>query len=247
MSQISEPIVGGRSIEGYSVGVLHLASRYPLPPGNPQHVQTFNFPVCFEAVNISDPWALMNGEKSIEPMIVEACEKLVTKGVRTIVGACGSFAYYQKSVADACKVPVFTSVLTQIPFLLQAIGNRKLGVLCASSTSVNERIYEACDIARPDRLVIDQMKGMSEFDRMLEGTNPMNVDEMEKQCCEAVLRMVEREPDIGGLVLQCSDLPPYGRRIQQCTGLPIFDARTLIEWAYQSSDYPRFEGLVRHG
>jgi glutamate racemase len=239
-------ILGGRPLEGYAVGVLHLNSRYPLPPGNAQHAQSYGFPVAFQAVPIDDPWALMRGDESIAPLMIEACAALVQRGVRIIVGACGSFAFYQKATAAACAVPVFTSVLTQIPFILQSLGDKKLGVICASSTSMTDVIFDQCSIADPPRLAITQMKGMSEFDAMLTGDAPMDVVQMEAQVVEVAKKLQLDNPDIGAILLQCSDLPPYGRALQMATGLPIFDAMTLINWAQNAADYPNYSGFSRY-
>jgi glutamate racemase len=239
-------IVGGRAVEGYAVGVLHLNSRYPLPPGNAQHAQTYGFPVAFQAVPIDDPWALMRGDESIAPLMIDACAQLAQRGVRIIVGACGSFAFYQKATAAACDVPVFTSVLTQIPLILQSLGKKRLGVICASASSMTDVIFEQCEVADPSRLAITQMKGMSEFDTMLSGEAPMDVAKMDVQACEVAQKLISDNPDIGAILLQCSDLPPYGHAIQRLTGLPVFDAVTLINWAHNAADYPRYSGFNRY-
>lgn len=235
----------GLAVEGYSVGVLHLRSSYPLPPGNAQHAQSFDFPVAFEAVDIDDPFALMRGEEQIGELLLEACDRLERRGVRAIVGACGSFAYYQLMAAEASQVPVYTSILTQIPFLLQALGSRPLGVICASASSMNARIYEQCGISDPSRLAIEEMRGMSEFDSMLERGQSMDEKRLCEQACDVAARLLERAPDIGGIVLQCSDLPPFGRAIQSITNLPLYDAVTLVNWARNGADYPHYSGMRR--
>ncbi|MEO0419438.1 MAG: aspartate/glutamate racemase family protein [Pseudomonadota bacterium] len=239
-------LAAGRSIEGYSVGILHLSSTYPLPPGNAQHAQTYGFPVAFEAVTIDDPFALMRGDDHIGKLVIEACVRLEQRGVRAIVGACGSFAYYQRMVAEASRVPVYTSVLTQVPFLLQALGSRPLGVICASASSMNQRIYDQCGIADPGRLVIDEMRGMSEFDAMLKGDQPMDEALLREQTCQVAKRLRETNPEISGIVLQCSDLPPYGQAIQESIGLPLYDAVTLINWVHNCANYPAYEGIRRY-
>lgn len=235
----------GLAVEGFSVGLLHLRSSYPLPPGNAQHAQSYDFPVAFEVVDLDDPFALMRGEERIADLVLEACAKLERRGVRAIVGACGSFAYYQRQAAEASQVPVYTSVLTQIPFLLQALGRRPLGVICASTSSMNERIYDQCGITDPSRLVIDEMRGMSEFDTMLRDGRSMNEQRLCEQACEVAARLLKRAPDIGGIVLQCSDLPPFGRAIQHITNLPLYDAVTLVNWARNGADYPSYSGMRR--
>lgn len=239
----------GLAVEGYVVGVLHLESRYPLPPGNAQHAQTYPFPVAFETVPVTDPFALMRGEATIEPLLIAACERLVARGVRAIVGACGSFAYYQKKVASVSSVPVFCSVLTQIPLLLQSLGIKRLGIICASDASMNERIYAACDVADTSRLAVAQMKGHSEFDRMLTQREPMDEAKLCQQTVEVAQNLLAKHPDIGAFLLQCSDLPPYAATIQEATDLPVFDAVSLVHGVYHAAYSPVYQGLRRrhHG
>ncbi|MEO1406764.1 MAG: hypothetical protein AAFV54_09780, partial [Pseudomonadota bacterium] len=79
--------VGGTSLAGFPIGVLHLASTYPLLPGNAQHAASYPGPVLFEEVPIDDVWALMNGEDAVGEAMVEAAKRLQDRGVRAIVGA----------------------------------------------------------------------------------------------------------------------------------------------------------------
>ena len=46
----------------------------------------------------------------------------------------------------------------------------------------------------------------------------------------AAKKMVEENPDIGAILLECSDMPPYAYAIQAATGRPAFDFITLIKW-----------------
>ena len=47
-------------------------------------------------------------------------------------------------------------------------------------------------------------------------------------------KLVEREPDIGAILLECSDLPPYAKAIQAATGLPVFDFNTMIDMVFHA-------------
>lgn len=46
----------------------------------------------------------------------------------------------------------------------------------------------------------------------------------------AAKHMVEEYPDIGAILLECSDMPPYAADIQAATQLPVFDFITLIKY-----------------
>jgi len=236
---------GGLSVQGYTVGVLHLASKYPLPPGNPQNVRTFNFPVCFEAVPLEDPLTLMSGDESLLPLIVAAAQRLVERGVRVIAGACGSFAYYQKAIAATVSVPVFTSVLTQIPLVLSSLGGKPLGVVAASAHAVNERVFRQCGVGDSSAVYLTEMRGQPEFDRMLAGCHPMDVERLQQELEAVTDRFMSDHPDIGALLLQCSDLAPFASLLQYRFGLPVFDAVGLIRWLHHAVAAPVQQNLTR--
>lgn len=46
--------------------------------------------------------------------------------------------------------------------------------------------------------------------------------------------LLKREPDVGAILLECSDLPPYARAIQAVSGLPVFDFNTMIDMVYHA-------------
>ena len=238
---------GGASVAGYAVGVLHLQTVYPLFPGNTQHAQSFPRPVLFEAVDVDDVWALMRGEPDIAPKILAAARRLEDKGVRIIAGACGSFAYYQQTVAAQLRVPAFLSVLTQIPFLLQSLGGGRLGVVCASASSMNERTYDACGINDPSRLVVREMSGSPTFDHMLAGGSPINSEALCEETCAVAEKLVADAPDVKAILFQCSDLPPFASAVQARVNLPVFDATVMIRSLCLSADYAPYRGFNRLG
>jgi hypothetical protein len=46
----------------------------------------------------------------------------------------------------------------------------------------------------------------------------------------AARRLVARAPEIGAIVLECTNMPPYAAAVQQATGLPVYDIYSLITW-----------------
>jgi hypothetical protein len=43
---------------------------------------------------------------------------------------------------------------------------------------------------------------------------------------------VARRPDIGALVLECTNMPPYADAVRRATGLPVHDLTTLLRSCY---------------
>lgn len=237
-------VFGGVSCAGYPVGILTISTRHPLLPGNVQHAQSFLEPVLYGEVPVSDPMLLIRGEESLLKPILEVAHSLVRKGVRVIAGACGSFAYYQKAVADAVEVPAFLSILTQVPFIQRSLGSKKLCILCAAGISMNERVFEQCGITDRTNLVIREMKNHAEFDLMMKATSSMNPALLESEVVQVSIDAMREEPGIGAFLLQCSDLPPFGAAIQRATALPVFDMTLLIRWLHSASYYRTYPGMV---
>ena len=44
----------------------------------------------------------------------------------------------------------------------------------------------------------------------------------------AAQRLLQREPAIANLVLECTNMPPYATAVQQATGRPVHHLMTLV-------------------
>jgi Asp/Glu/hydantoin racemase len=55
---------------------------------------------------------------------------------------------------------------------------------------------------------------------------------------------VQANPDIGALLLECSDLPPFAADIQEATGIPVFDFITFVNAVYQAVVQRRYGGFI---
>jgi len=238
---------GGSPFGGYPVGIVTLETRHPLIPGNVQHAGSFGFPVLYRGVRLDDdPFALMRGDGALAPRIIEAARDLENQGVAVIAGACGSFAYYQDAVRDAVDIPVFMSVMLQAPLLLAGLpGHRRLLVLCAKASAITDRVLADCGVRDQSRLVIQQVAGRPAFDAMLAGVESMDVEAFEAEVLAAADEAVARAPDIGAVLLQCSDLPPTAVALQARLGLPVFDAVLMIRWLAAAADYRPHAGYMR--
>jgi len=188
----------------------------------------------------------MRGEPDLLDPIVVAAKRLAMQGVRAIAGACGSFAYYQAAVANALNLPVFLSIMTQVPFIQQSLAaNKKLCIVCAAAASINSRVFEQCSIVDTSNLVIREMKGHPEFDRLLNGSESCAPHRLRDEVVSLCEEVTERDSTVAAFVLQCSELPPFGADIQRATGLPVFDMTLLIRWLQSATDYLPYSGMLR--
>jgi Asp/Glu/hydantoin racemase len=50
----------------------------------------------------------------------------------------------------------------------------------------------------------------------------------------AAERLIGKHPDVGAIILECTNMPPYAGTVRQATGLPVFDAVTMVNHAYSA-------------
>ena len=237
---------GRQAVSGLSVGILVIDVSYPLVSGNVANASTFNFPVVHRILEGTTIEQILRGDAALGDMIITAGKELVARyGVRAIVGACGSFANYQKDVAAALDVPVFMSVMLQAPLIISSLKpDQKLGVLAASASALTPRVFEQCGIVDASRLAIKGAEDLPEFQKLCHYKGDFDNDKLQMEIVELVEDMVNANPEIGSLLIQCSDLPPYAEAIQRVTGLPVFDMNGLIEWAYHAIVRRSYAGFV---
>jgi hypothetical protein len=223
----------GQSISGQAIGIVVIDTCYPLVPGNVANATTFDFPVMYKVLKGIDISQILRGDPAILRPLVDGARELAQQGARAIVGACGSFANFQKEVAAALDVPTFLSVMLQVPLIVQGLRpDQKLGILAASASALTPHVFEQCNITDPSRLVITEARNLPEFQNLLGCTGRLNSHVLQGQVVELVRRFVEDHPEIGAVLIQCSDLPPYAWAIQNAVQLPVYDMNSLINWVY---------------
>ncbi len=239
-------IQGGPNICGVTIGVLCLDSRFPKPPGHIKNPSGLSFPVLYETVKGATVAKLVNQPSAdfIAPFL-KAAKRLEAEGVRAITGSCGFLALFQRELAEAVSVPMFASSLIQVPMVHAMLGGgRKVGVLTASGPNLTARHLAA--VGAGDVPVAIQ--GMDEFrefrEVILEGQrDDMDIAKIEAEVLAAAKALVKANPEVGALVLECTDMPPYAHQIQERVGLPVFDLTTLATMVHHAVHRVPYHGI----
>ena len=236
----------GQYISGYSVGILYLDNCwYPVIPGNVANLSTYNFPVRLKKVPDCTTARLLNGDETLMESVIDAAKELEAEGARAISAACGFFGNFQDKVAEALDIPVYLSSLVQIPWIRTGLKpNQKIGILTAYEAGMTDNLFQSCGITDTSDLVIQDLSGFYEFSCILEDRGTFDNEKVREEVVTAARQMVEANPDISAILLECSDLPPYAADIQREVKLPVYDFITLINWVHHATTQKPYYGFI---
>lgn len=228
-------IANEQIMSGIPIGIILLNVGYPIVPGNVANATTFDFPVRYAKLPRVNSPRLHTVDPTILEDLVEAGLELERDGVRAIICSCGYFGYWQKELVERLHVPVYASSLMQIPLIKAGIKKRqKIGVLCAVERTFTSRLLECCSVYDPDACIVKCMETAEEFSAIPRDRPYMNNAAARQELVEAAKTLVSEHPEIGAILLECSDMPPYAAAIQDAVNLPVYDFTTMINWVCSS-------------
>ncbi len=226
---------GGRNVYGHPIGILILDTVFPRIPGDIGHAGTFPFPVLYHKVrNASPSRVVREGDPALLEGFIQGARTLEASGVLAITTSCGFLAMFQRQLAEAVRVPVFTSALQMVPLVSRMLGpDRAVGILTVEGRALGPRHLAGAGITEDINVVIWGLeRGHAFTPVLLDNELELDVEAARKENVEAAREMVERHPEVGAIVLECTNMPPYAAAIRDATGLPVFDITTLIRLVY---------------
>jgi len=230
-------VKGGQNIFGFSVGILMLDTRFPRIPGDMGNASTFPFPVLYHRVRGASPDRVVRqGQQELLPAFIEGVRALEREGVRAVTTNCGFLAKFQSEVAASVSIPVFTSSLMLVPLVHRMLPPKKaVGIMTVDASSLRPEHYTGAGITKDIPTVVAGMETEKEFTRvMLDNELELDVEAARQEHLAVARRLVEGHPEIGALVLECTNMPPYRADIQSATGLPVFDITTLVRMVHDA-------------
>lgn len=222
------------------VGIILLDTHFPRIKGDIGNPDTFDFPVQFKVVKGASPERIvLQADRSLIQPFIEAGRSLIRNGARILTTSCGFLALFHNELTQALSVPVFSSSLLQVHMAQSIIGrDQKVGIITAHKVSLTRQHLEAVNIQQYNVEIIG-MEESEEFSSVfIAGKQTLDEDKCGKEMQNAALKLIEQNSDIGAIVLECTNMPPYAQLVHTATGgLPVFDMVTMINYAYSTIRY----------
>ena len=223
---------GGQAIYGAPLGILMLDARFPRIPGDMGNAGTWPFPVLYKVVRGATPeLVVLHGAAGLLPAFLEAGAELVALGAEALTTNCGFLSLFQAELAAHTGVPVMTSSLMQVPWVQATLPpGRRVGLVTVCAATLTPAHLAAAGVAADTPVA--GTDGGREFFRVLIGAEAedMDVDLARQDVLDAGQDLVRRHPEVGAVVLECTNMPPYAADLRALIGRPVYDIYSMVSW-----------------
>ncbi len=211
------------------IGVLMLDTAFPRILGDVGNPASYDIPVRFHIITGADVPDIVSAKPPPDALIaqfISGAQALEASGAIAIITSCGFLAHAQTALAQAVNIPIMASALSLGPLVHSMTGGRRLGILTADSRALTPALLAMAGIT-PDHVAIAGMEGSEDWRRLILSTKDTQSQDIDPDAIgaaaeDAARRLTATNPDLGALLLECTNLPPYADRLRVATGLPVF-------------------------
>lgn len=229
---------GGKTVYGATIGILMLETRFPRIPGDMGNALTWPFPVMWKVVPGATPDRVVRRQaEGLLDGFIAAAREMVAAGADGITTTCGFLSLFQPQLAEALGVPVATSSLMQAPMIQSLLPpGRRVGILTVSKPSLTPGHLSRVGVAADTP--VWGTEGGTEFTRVLLDDEPrLDVEAARADLVTAAREFHEAHPELGAILMECTNMMPYAADVRAATGLPVFSMRSFVCW-FQSALVP---------
>ena len=212
-----------------------LEAQFPRILGDMGNAESFPFPVRYKVVRGASPdLVVRKGAPGLLADFIAAGQELVADGCAGITTNCGFLALYQEELAEALGVPVMTSSLMQAGMVQSVLPKGKtVGILTISQQTLTQAHLTGAGV--PKGVPLWGVEEGCHFQEVILGSGlELDVERAERDMIAAAREFVEAHPELGAILLECTNMPPYADAVKEAVGLPVFSSLTMAGWFYES-------------
>lgn len=217
-----------------------LDTGFPRVPGDLGNPVTWGFPVRYRVVKGASAVDAVRGDPlALAPAFVAAGRDLVDQGCAALATSCGFLSLIQNDLASALGVPFVASSLSQVAMVRSLMPrSQSVGILTISAQNLTAAHLRAANV--PVDTPILGLDGSHFAQAILSDSPRLDTAQCEAEMVQAASDLIAGRPDLGAIVLECTNMVPYAQAIARATGRPVFSIKTLIDWLYHSIAPPVF-------
>lgn len=211
------------------LGILMLDTAFPRPVGDIGNPDSFDFPVAYRIVRGADARTAVLGDESLllAPFIA-AGRELVASGCTGLTTSCGFLGPLQNQLARAVGVPVLASALMMVPLVARMLPNGAcVGIVTINAATLGPRHFAAAGIDPATPIAGCDPNGAFALS-ILNDQPGIDFAAARHNVVSAATDLISRVPDVGAIVLECTNMGPYAADIRRMTGRPVWSIIDLL-------------------
>ncbi len=226
------------AVSGYGLGVLMLDTSFPRLVGDVGNATTWPFPVRYRIVSGATSRRVVQApDDALVNLFIDGAVELEREGAPMITTSCGFLALYHQEISAAVRVPFLSSSLLQVPDAARLIGpDRLVGVLTMSRRDLTEAHYKGVGWSSEEMPVVvtSFSPGSVFWETYLVGRTVVDPDVLRGELLDLGRDLLTRYPEVGALVLECTNFAPFSPVLRREFGIPVFDLTTLVSQTHMA-------------
>ncbi|MEP2980901.1 MAG: hypothetical protein ABJO86_15540 [Lentilitoribacter sp.] len=218
------------------LGILMLDTQFPRILGDAGNPETYAMDVLIHIVENVSSLDVVNDQQlsqEVRQKFIDAAIALEDNGVSAITSTCGFLYKEQTKIADAVDIPVMVSSLSLYAKIKRETGSDKIVILTASSTDLVSLIHSSNEIEKDDVVIIG-MENCNAFSQAIlqdknKQSTDLDVEEIANFVKGEVVNSLNMNTDVGAILMECGNLPPYNPAIKTVTDLPVYSILDGVE------------------
>ena len=122
-------------------------------------------------------------------------------------------------------------------------SDQKIGIITVDSRSLTRKQLTCvgADLV-PTAIMGTEDEDFSKV--LIENELTLDIDKARNSLITVARRLISQHPEVGAIVLECTNMPPYAESIQAEVNLPVFDIYTLTNMVYSTVVRKDFVGFM---
>ncbi|MGI5965555.1 MAG: aspartate/glutamate racemase family protein [Anaerotruncus rubiinfantis] len=239
---MSNIVTGKKNIYGFKIGVIMLDMQFPRIPGDVGNAHTWNYPVLYRVVKDALPNKIAEDitDEDLAPFL-NAARELEAQGVSAIALGCGFLSIFHARIKAAVKIPVIPSALALLPLIYRMLPPEKIvGVMTADATGLMPAHFKASGAQDVPVAIIGMEEEREFYTSVMQNKPQMDIDLCREEHKRVAQKLLRKNPQVGAILLECTNMPAYSQAIQEATGLPVFDITALIDFVHGALERKSF-------
>lgn len=240
---MSNIVTGGNNIYGFSIGIIMLDMQFPRIPGDIGNAGTFDFPVLYRVVHGALPDKIADDitDGDLKPFM-DAAKELEGAGVSAIALGCGYLSIFHERLKTALNIPVIPSALALLPLISRMLPPGKItGIITADGRGLNPIHFQSSGAGDIPIAVIGLEEEKEFFTAVMKNRTSMDIDLCREEHVRVTQKLMDAHPNIGAILIECTNIPAYSKAIQETAKVPVFDLLHLINMVHNAfihKEYP---------